>query len=875
MDERAQACLNCAQAAIPCNTAPRIIPVPGKIAQIKNLSASQAVNALPDASPGRPEMITLRRWVAAPSIGLVLFLALMTLAFLYVQDAELEQQKQTHSRNLDLAQKALKLHWQDQIDSLAAAGQAWNAAGTDMPGEPTQSSPAEFLRRNPDLAWVGALDRGGKLLWIEVQRATERPASRQPGGVIAEPASATAARQAARDAAPVWSAPFQQSDGTHFLEVHLPSTTGAETTGTLFAAYPLAGFFDIAIPDRRLEGFQLELTNAAGDVLARSAKRAIRDATVQLALPLDPPGHGLTLRLYAFEAKPKQVERLLYGAVMALSFIILGSLALLWRAVRQRALAEAQRDYLLGQSLAESAFRRAMEDSMLTGMRAFDLKGRITYVNRAFCRMTGFDADELVGKVAPFPYWTDEEEAHQAAALELMLAGRVPTSGIEVRLKRRDGVPIDTRMYVSPLVNKEGEQAGWMTSVTDITEPRRIRAELAAAHERFTTVLDEIDAAVSVLAIDYSGKESLLFANPMYRRLFGMDPAGHRSLQSDHRALAAKSASIASVNVAMNASLATNSARSDGIDPATEVWSTSAQRWFEVRNRPIRWVDGRQVEIQVATDVTARRVALDRQRRQDEKLAHTSRLVTMGEMASSLAHEMNQPLAAISNYVSGLTARVRDRALKGQSLDREELLDALAKTGRQAERAGEVIRRIRAFVRRSEPAREACNALTIVADAVGLAQIDATRHRVQLLIDVPESLPKLWADPILIEQVLLNLMKNAIEAMLASPTESGAPRARTLGVSACRFEHQVEFAVSDTGPGLSRELHDRLFEPFYTTKAEGMGMGLNICRTIIEFHEGRLWIDTASPTGCVFRFTLPIVESFKPTDSSIEALESR
>ena len=181
--------------AIPCNTASRIIPVPGKIAQIKNLSASPAVNALPDASPGRPEMITLRRWVAAPSIGLVLFLALMTLAFLYVQDAELEQQKQTHSRNLDLAQKALKLHWQDQIDSLAAAGQAWNAAGTDMPGDPTQSSPAEFLRRNPDLAWVGALDRGGKLLWIEVQRATERPASRQPGGVIAEPASATAARR--------------------------------------------------------------------------------------------------------------------------------------------------------------------------------------------------------------------------------------------------------------------------------------------------------------------------------------------------------------------------------------------------------------------------------------------------------------------------------------------------------------------------------------------------------------------------------------------------------------------------------------------------------------------------------------------------------
>ena len=819
------------------------------------INALGPLSALSDAGtllPPGPAIKTLRRWVAAPTIGLLLFIGVVTSAFLYLQHLEREQQSEALDRYVEWAYQSFKGYWQNQIEVLSVVASEWSRGtftAEDEPGQQPMRSgtPADFLYRNAETAWVGVIDGSGQLRWRLAQSPFNAQSADAPAVLELDPSSRSAWAEAREHRQPRWSRPYLGPDGAYLIELHLPVRRQGQFAGTLFVAYPLRRLFAIAMTAEAREHFRLELTDVDQRVLASTSKLSGARTDAVRTISLEPNATGLSLRVAALEPVPHRVERILYGAVMALSILILVSLGLLWRTVRQRILAEAQRDHLLGQSLSEAAFRRAMEDSMLTGMRAFDLNGRITYVNRAFCRMTGFDAEELVGTVAPFPYWTDEEQTHQAAALQRMLAGQVPASGIEVRLKRRDGTAIDTRMYVSPLIDHTGAQAGWMTSVTDITEPRRIRAELVSAHERFTTVLDEIDAAVSVLAIEDSDGEALLFANPMYRALFGMDPAGHRMLRP----------------------VAGNARSSAGqVESAAEVWSASAQLWFEVRSRPIRWVDGRVVEILVATDVTARRLALERQRQQDERLAHTSRLVTMGEMASSLAHEINQPLAAITNYVSGLTARVRDRALRGQSLDREELIGALAKTERQAERAGEVIRRIRAFVRRSEPAREACEARSIVDDAVGLAEIDARRHRIRVDLELGESLPRIWADPILISQVLLNLMKNAIEAM-NSPTADVQPGAeRSLRVTARALDHHLEFAVADTGPGLSSALKERLFEPFYTTKSEGMGMGLNICRTIVEFHEGRLWVEPAKPRGCIFRFTLPYAQSYEATEDS-------
>ena len=497
---------------------------------------------------------------------------------------------------------------------------------------------------------------------------------------------------------------------------------------------------------------------------------------------------------------------------------------------------------------AETAFRRAMEDSMLTGMRVLDMRGRITYVNPAFCRMLGFAEHELLGATAPFPYWPLERYEENYETLRSMLNGETPPSGLEVRVRRRDGANLDTRMYVSPLIDAEGAQSGWMTSMTDITQSKRARQELAEAQERFLTVLDELDAAVSVCAIEPRDGDAgpLLFANRYYRSLLGDDTRSHHELSA-----------------AQGPMSTIGDAQLDGL--SLEVYSARAQRWFEVRTRTIQWVDGSPVRMQVATDITARKATQERERQQEEKVQLTSRLITMGEMASSLAHELNQPLTAISNYSMGTVARVRRNIATGSTTDPLELLAMLQKTSAQAERAGHIIRRIREFVKRAEPRRRPCRIRAIVDDAVGFAEIESAKRRITIRTQVPQGIADINADPILIEQVLLNLIRNGCEAMDGMAIRDVA-REIVVVISNVAIEDgpnesgsldHVEFAVMDRGQGIDAGLYEKIFEPFYSTKAEGMGMGLNICRSIVEFHGGRLWAAPNPGGGTIFRFTLP------------------
>jgi len=501
-------------------------------------------------------------------------------------------------------------------------------------------------------------------------------------------------------------------------------------------------------------------------------------------------------------------QRLMW-VVIGLSVVIVIALLALWRYTRHRANTEAA-------LMAETAFRRAMENSMSTGMRVLDLEGRIVYVNPAFCRMIGWNEADLIGRRPPFPYWVPgRHESHQQT-LDSVLAGKTPSSGIELDAQRRDGSRFTARMYVSPLLDPEGNQIGWMTSMTDITEPRRIREALTAAHERFMTVLESLDDAISVTADTTDGLE-LLFANRTYRSLFGAQTTGHQELLAGRRGRY--------------------------VDESIEVYSKEVQRWFEVQHRMLAWTDGRRVRMQVARDITERRQHEEASRVQQEKIQITSRLTTMGEMASSLAHELNQPLTAISNYSMGAVALVKS----GQT-DPEKLLPALEKAAAQAQRAGKIISRIREFVKRSEPRRQTLDIHTILDYAMSLAEIDARKRGIEIEVQAPAGLPDVYADPILIEQVLLNLIKNGIESM----DNSTRP---TLVVSVTCAQSTMEVAVVDTGHGLSDP--DRLFEPFFSTKSEGLGMGLNICRTIIESHHGRLWAVNNPDGGTTFRFTLP------------------
>ena len=516
-----------------------------------------------------------------------------------------------------------------------------------------------------------------------------------------------------------------------------------------------------------------------------------------------------------------------------------------------------------GALVQETNFRRAMENSMLTGMRAMDLDGRITYVNPAFCAMTGFSEVDLIGRMPPYPHWPPERMEENHRLLQQELAGRSPAGGIEVKVQRRDGTRFDARMYVSPLIDSRGQQTGWMTSMTNITEAKRIRDQLTASHERFTTVLEGLDAAVSVMSAQTG---ELLFANRTYRLWFGGEARWHAQL-------AGRPASGGDEqDDAVDAMAGVPTAELDEAGAeAREVHVEAMQKWFDVRARYLQWTDGRLAQMLIATDVTARRQMEEETARQIERAQETSRLVTMGEMASSVAHELNQPLAAITNYCNGMLSRLR-----AGNLREEDLAMALEKTSKQAQRAGQIIHRIRQFVKRSEPQRQPARAAEIVEDALELATIELKRRNVAIQSYVAQRLPVLQVDPILIEQVLLNLLKNAAEAIdnAQMPPKRRTIELRVVPRHTAELGGVIEFSVTDAGPGIREEVIGRLYEAFFSTKSDGMGIGLSLCRSIIESHQGRMKAENLyngdSICGCRFSFMLPVAAAGDGTSKTPE-----
>ncbi|RRJ83628.1 ATP-binding response regulator [Aestuariirhabdus litorea] len=243
--------------------------------------------------------------------------------------------------------------------------------------------------------------------------------------------------------------------------------------------------------------------------------------------------------------------------------------------------------------------------------------------------------------------------------------------------------------------------------------------------------------------------------------------------------------------------------------------------------------------------------ALDEIQSQKENLTHVSRLSTMGEMAAGFAHEVNQPLTAISNY-----SQVCTRFLQRDPLDRESLTEALEKIGTQARRAGEIIARIRSFVKKPRHVLEEVSCNKLIQDVVRLAEVDARNNCMEIHTRLADNLPLLRVDPVQIQQVALNLIRNGMEAMRDCER-------RDLGILVeTEFlpdTHQVQVSVIDRGTGLPADAEEKLFTPFYTTKESGMGIGLSICETIINSHEGRLYFERHPEGGTIFRFTLPTV----------------
>ncbi len=279
-----------------------------------------------------------------------------------------------------------------------------------------------------------------------------------------------------------------------------------------------------------------------------------------------------------------------------------------------------------------------------------------------------------------------------------------------------------------------------------------------------------------------------------------------------------------------------------------EVFCRETGRWYAFYWRHLQAPDGVALILLSVHNLTERVDNMRRYRALQEQLLSSSRVMSVGEMATTLAHEINQPLASIVNCLTAARA-----LLERLSTQPERLRQAIDLAFEQAGHAASVVARIREFVRTREPRRECLSLDGVIARVIHLQQLDAQKNRVQVRAVVAPRLPPVLIDRVMVEQVLSNLMRNGIEAMHATH-----PVERILSVEArLNAEERVEVRVVDRGAGISHTEEAHLFNPFFTTKPQGMGIGLAICRSIVEFHEGHLYFERVSGGGSAFIFTLP------------------
>lgn len=535
--------------------------------------------------------------------------------------------------------------------------------------------------------------------------------------------TAMACSNARRISGPSYSGSYfqPQSDGlgSEMMELCVPLLDGGRTTGYLVATYALQNVLvDLVAPNLQ-RGQEVSFTEADGTRLALvgAMRRGTRMFTAQQLFDL--PGTTLVLRMDSWHSAPSVFPNVLTALVTAMSIALVTVLVVLVRDNRARL--RAERD------LADAlAFRKAMEDSLVTGLRARDLQGRITYVNPAFCDMVGFTAQELVGLSVPLPYWPPEYAQEYSERQVIRLSGQQipPREGYESTFMRRDGTRFPVMIYEAPLINAQGLHTGWMSSFLDVSEQRRV-----------------------------------------------------------------------------------------------EELSRTSQ----------------------------------------ERLQATARLATVGEMASLLSHELNQPLAAISSYASG-SLNLLELQPGQQQPPAEHIQDvhtAMQRIAQQAERAGRVIKSVHDFVRRRDQSRETVAARNLFDAVMPIIRLQARKLAVRVHIDIEPGLPPVLCDRTMVEQVLLNLARNAMQAMDDPQIHPRVLDLRVRRAASNASQAWLEFSVGDVGVGIAKEVSERLFTPFFTTRSEGMGLGLSLCRTVVEQHGGFLGHEPREPRGTVFTFTLP------------------
>ena len=807
--------------------------------------------------------------VYTPLLAIVLFTAVMGIILGTLHLQEKGQQEAALYRELSFAKQRIQLRFANNADSLNTINREIAASADDAKLKQLVREQADDLvLNNHEIVKIIWINNQSQRIW-SVPAANARPdwISKSQNDQTVNEGLAKAIELSNATSRTAFSEfislnipgeePLAKERRTVFWQV-APNIVAGEIIGHLAALYTTQGILDV-IPGELKAPYRFTLLTDNERILAISSDRntPTRAFTTQTSLDIGVLSPNMVLRIDTYPPPTNLTFRMLIGVVIGLSAFVIWSLWSVLKQMQVRQEAEAN-------LRTETSFRSAMENSTPVGIRAHDMDKKITYVNRAFCEMTGWTADELLGLKPPFPFWPDGRRDELVDKMNRALNSNISSGmkkGIEGAILRRDGTLIQTRTFIAPLINERGKQTGWVTSLIDISEPKKIREELAASQERFTTVLEGLDAAVSVVSLE---TDELLFANRFYREHFGDDSKGHFQLAHQENRIETLHNIAQDLQDYIRDGIPTAFLYQESESEEVQL-SDGSNKWYEVRRRFIPWVDGHLAQLLIATDITMRKEADDLARQQEERMQFTSRLTTMGEMASSLAHELNQPLSAISNYCMGVAKRLESTLDPAQTKD---ILPALEKASEQAHRAGTIIQRIRGFVKRSEPQRKATAIVDIINDAVGLVEIEAHRHRLTITSNVAENLPEVDIDPVLILQVLVNLLKNGLdstrEAYPLSSRWSAPPVKISADLDTNTIPAMLRIQVSDGGAGIAESVSQRMFEPFFSTKSDGMGMGLNICRSIIESHHGRLWaINTMDAehtklAGCTFTILLPL-----------------
>ena len=657
-----------------------------------------------------PAGLQVRRWVLWGLLVVLVLSMLSTLVWLAGR-YEVSQVQSRIERDAADAVSDIRTALTRNVQSLQALQYA------DRSATPWEQDAHVLLREHREWLRIELRDADLRVL-NSINTPFRAPVFNRFGRVANQPEVVQACGVARRQSGPGYgtSTYVPQADGLgiEIMDVCLPVITDGQLTGYTVATYSLNEILVNMLGPQLTRSQEVSFTESDGTRLAMHGT-ARRGSRVFIAKQLiDLPGHTMVLRMDSWRGAPDLFPNVLTALVTAMAIALVTVLVMLARDMRRRQRVELD--------LADAlAFRKAMEDSLVTGLRARDNQGRITYVNPAFCEMVGFESKDLIGKGIPAPYWPPEMVDEYGQRQALRLAGNAPPrEGVESVFMRKNGERFAVMIFEAPLINALGEQTGWMGAVLDISEQRRVEEVSRASQER---------------------------------------------------------------------------------------------------------------------------------------LQATARLATVGEMASLLSHELNQPLAAISSYATGSMNLLQDAAVKDPQLV-ETLSNAIQRIGQQAERAGKVIKSVHDFVRRRDQAREAVTPRALLDDVMPLVSLQARKLGVRVVVNCSDDLPAVLCDRTMVEQVLLNLARNGMQAM-ADDTPHKVLTLAVRPAASNATSRWLEFMVADLGQGIPIGVAEKLFTPFFTTKQEGMGLGLSLCRTVVEQHGGFLSHQPNIPRGTVFSFTLP------------------